>query len=172
MKLAISNNKLAETFHLFISNPHCSTIFLAAAKDNGFARLLEQYACIEAARAKVVIIHDGYIIHEICELGFPAVEWPSVFARSSMPVDAMKRRNKVLAHAQKARDRVAADVVRSMRGDMKPLRDLSCGPFGLLSKGFIVHGVVIGTQGAGLPEHRVEEADQESAEAAFMDDVD
>lgn len=77
-----------EMFHLFIANPLCQTIFLAAATDNGFARLLEQYACIEAAKEKVVLVHPGYVIREIASLQYEAVEWPSVFKNQSMPVAA------------------------------------------------------------------------------------
>jgi len=77
---------LAATAHLFIGNPHCHTIFLAAASDNSFARLLEQYAYNEAAKKKIILIHTGYVAREIEKLGYPAVEWPNVFAHRVDPV--------------------------------------------------------------------------------------
>lgn len=70
----------AETVHLFIGNPHCHTIFFAAASDNSFARLLEQYAYNENVKKKIILVHTGYVAREIEELRYTAVEWPNVFA--------------------------------------------------------------------------------------------
>ncbi|KAK5087178.1 hypothetical protein LTR05_004349 [Lithohypha guttulata] len=96
-----ADSKIQETFHLFIANPHCHTIFLAAAVDNGFARLLEQYASVDAAKQKVVLVHPGYLIHETAELNYQAVEWPSVFQHRLMPMDAQTK----FAHQQQLRNK-------------------------------------------------------------------
>ena len=76
--------------HLFINNPSCHSIFFAAASDNSFARLLEQYAYNESAKKKIMLIHHGYVAREIAELGFTAVEWPKVFAHHVDSLTASK----------------------------------------------------------------------------------
>lgn len=80
-----ADSKIQENFHLFVSNQSCRCIFLAAARDNGFARMLEQYSSNEHIKSKVVLVHPGYVIPEIAELNYQAVEWPSVFMHMFMP---------------------------------------------------------------------------------------
>lgn len=71
----------SENVHLFVRNPQCQTIFLAAVTDNGFARLLEQYAGDEDTKKKIVLVHPGFVRREIVALKFTAIEWPRVFQR-------------------------------------------------------------------------------------------
>lgn len=73
-----------ELFHLFVANEQCYTIFFAAATDNGFARLLEQYACIPAAKEKIVLVEPGFVAHEIQDLGYKTVRWTTVFRHKMM----------------------------------------------------------------------------------------
>lgn len=103
------DSKIQETAHLFISNPACHTIFLAVATDNGFARLLEQYALNDELRRKIVLVHPGYVIREIDALGFEAVEWPSVFQKKVMPSDSkLKAKRMAAAEAKAQHDRQIA----------------------------------------------------------------
>ena len=74
----------AENFQLFLSNPHCQHLFLAACTDNGFARMLEPYQ-YHSAREKVTLISTGHVGREIEKLGFNVTSWPLVFAPSKIP---------------------------------------------------------------------------------------
>lgn len=96
-----ADSKIQELAHLFIANPACHAVFLAAAKDNGFARLLEQYSCDAAVRDKIVVVHPGYIIREIDALGFKSVEWSSVFKRQYMPADSRQKAANMARAARK-----------------------------------------------------------------------
>lgn len=108
-----ADSKIQETAHLFIANASCHAIFLAAATDNGFARMLEQYAYDEAARQKIVLVHPGHIVREISALGFEAVEWPSVFQKTSLPrISRQKAEN--LAHRAAQRNQHRAHVAMSI----------------------------------------------------------
>lgn len=102
----------AETVHLFIGNPHCHTIFFAAASDNSFARLLEQYTYNEAAKRKIILVHTGYVAREIEELRYRAVEWPNIFAHrvDSVAVTNAKRQANLKEQEKKkmARDATLA----------------------------------------------------------------
>lgn len=65
--------------HLLVANEQCHAIFLAAVTDHGFARLLEQYACIPAAKRKIILVDPGFISYEIAGLQYQSVTWPTVF---------------------------------------------------------------------------------------------
>ena len=75
--------------HLFIANEQCHAIFLAAVTDHGFARLLEQYACVPAAKRKIILVDPGFISYEIANLQYQSVGWPSVFRQRH--VEAVSR---------------------------------------------------------------------------------
>ncbi|KAJ9652403.1 hypothetical protein H2198_008324 [Neophaeococcomyces mojaviensis] len=134
------DEKIKETFHLFVSNPQCHAVFLAAAVDNGFARLLEQYACDEAIREKVVLVHPGYIIHEIADLNFKAVEWPTVFQRAKMPSDALSKANKISDLLERREQSNTTELnitltkLHSEHVRMRPLRNLSIRQPGIWTK--------------------------------------
>lgn len=123
-----ADSKIQETTHLFIANPCCHAIFLATATDNGFARLLEQYACDDEARGKIVLVHPGYIAHEIEALHLQAVQWPSVFQDRALPAEARQKAAYLAAtEAKRARDKEIA-AVRTVVEDVSGLgafRDLS-----------------------------------------------
>ena len=70
--------------HLFVANEQCHAIFFAAVTDNGFARILEQYACVPAAKEKIVLVDPGYIAYEIEGLQYKSVKWPAVFRHRAM----------------------------------------------------------------------------------------
>ena len=80
-----------ELVHLFIANPRCYTIFLAATTDNGFARLLEQYMTCDALKQKIVLVHPGYLATEIERLKYDSVEWRDVFQRREAPPEMLSK---------------------------------------------------------------------------------
>lgn len=104
---------MAETVHLFVSNPYCHAIFFAGASDNGFARLLEQYAYNESAKKKIILIHPGHVAREIAELGFTAVEWPKVFAHyvDSLALSKAKREATVREQEKRMMVQYATEAV-------------------------------------------------------------
>ncbi|KAK6384830.1 hypothetical protein LTS17_002393 [Exophiala oligosperma] len=80
-----ADDKIRENFHLFLSTPNCHAIFIAACTDNGFVRMLEQYADHPFARQKIVLVSPGYIASEFQKYNFKSVTWPSVFSVATMP---------------------------------------------------------------------------------------
>lgn len=99
-----ADSKIQEHVHLFIGNPSCHAIFLAAATDNGFARLLEQYVCDDAMRDKIVLVHPGYIIREIDALGLKAIEWSTVFQHDYMPIPSERKAAGMANAARKTKE--------------------------------------------------------------------
>lgn len=99
--------------------PQCHKIFFAAATDNGFARLLEQYACNRTARGKTILVHPGHMGREVEQLNFAAIEWPSVFRRLNMPPAAkVKSEAEALRGEKVANERrlAAVKMVRDIFG--------------------------------------------------------
>lgn len=78
------------TYHLFIGNAQCHTIFLAATTDNGFARMLELYAYNDKAREKTILVHNGWMANDFSRLNFEKVEWANVFKRGKIDPHTIK----------------------------------------------------------------------------------
>lgn len=57
--------------------------------------MLEQYSTDDQLKKKVVLVHPGYVIPEIADLGYNAVEWSSVFTSMRMPGDAKAKLRRV-----------------------------------------------------------------------------
>lgn len=114
-----ADEKIRENFHLLISNPLCHAIFLAAATDNGFARMLSPYQYNREAYDKVILVSPGYVEGEIANLGFRDVTWPSVFQnRSPSPsrrgVSRCNEKEKKLAQ-EMVRKQMAVDTQQIKR---------------------------------------------------------
>ncbi|KIW61025.1 hypothetical protein PV05_01192 [Exophiala xenobiotica] len=91
-----ADDKIRENFHLFLSTPNCHAVFVAACTDNGFARMLEQYADHPFANQKIILVSPGYTALEFERFHFKHVEWPTVFAVKTMPRETAIKRDKVL----------------------------------------------------------------------------
>ncbi|KAK5044738.1 hypothetical protein LTR84_010512 [Exophiala bonariae] len=81
------DDKIREHFHLFLSHPNCYAIFLAACKDNGFARMLEPYVDHPSIREKIILVSPGFKAPEIAGLPFTTIVWPSIFKTEVAPRD-------------------------------------------------------------------------------------
>ncbi|KIW12134.1 hypothetical protein PV08_09409 [Exophiala spinifera] len=96
-----ADDKIRENFHLFLSTPNCHAVFVAACTDNGFVRMLEQYADHPFAWQKIVLVSPGYVASEFQRFNFKSVTWPSIFDSARMPhemamkLDQALRRKKV-----------------------------------------------------------------------------
>lgn len=93
---------------MFLSNPACHAVFVAACRDNGFARMLEPYRYHQGARHKIKLIGSGYVGKEIAELGFETVDWDSVFERKQPPIEI---RNKMAQIVEKGQTILGNDKV-------------------------------------------------------------
>ncbi|KAK5454346.1 hypothetical protein LTS15_006346 [Exophiala xenobiotica] len=69
---------------------------IRACTDNGFARMLEQYADHPFANQKIILVSPGYTALEFERFHFKHVEWPTVFAARTTPRETAIKRDKVL----------------------------------------------------------------------------
>lgn len=153
------DSKIQETVHLFLANSSCQRIFLAAATDNGFARLLEQYAYDDILRNKIILVHPGFVIREIETLGFPAMEWPSVFQKKCVPPESRAKAQRIAVATAKA-DRDRAVATTKMMIEIAPGLDV----FGELSRAgvsgsFHGNGLVLGEKSHARIQRDIDDED-------------
>ena len=87
------------TFNLFINNPQCYAIMLAACHDNGYVRLLEPYIGNSLLQPKIALITNGSVGSEFHDIMLPrgpleTMEWPSIFNQSYSGYSLRKFRGK------------------------------------------------------------------------------
>jgi hypothetical protein len=89
---------LTENFELFLSDPQCRHIYLAACTDNGFARMLEPYQA-HPARKRITLVSAGALVRSIANLRLNAVEWAEVFERRRRPGPPPLTREEIIGKA-------------------------------------------------------------------------
>lgn len=77
---------IAENFKLHVNDFHCRQIFFGGSHDNGFARLLEQYADDKHALRRVTLLEGVPFEKELAVLPFDTVKFPGIFRDTKINV--------------------------------------------------------------------------------------
>lgn len=75
-----------ESFKLFSEYPQCRRLLLGCSHDNGYARLLEEYADQEALRNKVILLEGVPFEKELVSLPYKTDKFPGVFRSTKLVV--------------------------------------------------------------------------------------
>ncbi|PVI02961.1 hypothetical protein DM02DRAFT_558973 [Periconia macrospinosa] len=81
-----ADDKIIETFKLFINDLHCRQIFFGCSHDNGFARTLEEYMTEDGYLSKVTLLEGVPFEKELLALPYRTKKFPGIFRDSKIIV--------------------------------------------------------------------------------------
>ncbi|CAI6340885.1 unnamed protein product [Periconia digitata] len=79
-----ADEKIIETFKLYINDFHCRQIFFGCSHDNGFARALEEYMNDAAYVSKVTLLEGVPFEKELLALPYATKKFPGIFRESKL----------------------------------------------------------------------------------------
>ncbi|KAF2681628.1 hypothetical protein K458DRAFT_343184 [Lentithecium fluviatile CBS 122367] len=81
-----ADDKVIESFKLYVDDYHCRQIFFGCSHDNGFARLLEEYMTDAAYVAKVTLLEGVPFEKELVALPYKTKTFPGLFRDTKISV--------------------------------------------------------------------------------------
>ncbi|KAK3940250.1 hypothetical protein QBC46DRAFT_385688 [Diplogelasinospora grovesii] len=83
-----ADKKIKGIFKQFVENPTCRHVIFGACHDNGYVRLLEEYAVDNAVAERVTLVHSFDIGKEFASLKFKSTKMDGVF--HGKPLESVK----------------------------------------------------------------------------------